>query len=255
MLTTSLRTAVTLLRDAKYVVALTGAGVSTPSGIPDFRSPHAGLWEHHNPAEVASLYGFRHHPERFFDWIRPLVRIVWEADPNPAHRALAHLETSGKLKSIITQNVDMLHTRAGSKTVYELHGHLREVTCTHCFQVYPADPYIRDFLATDTLPYCPDCGYILKPNVILLGEQLPARMFVAARRDAQRCDVMLVVGSSLTAYPVARLPMIARQAGASLILINLCPTPVDSHAQVTIHCDVVDVLPPLVAALESETQS
>ena len=139
-------TAINLLRRARYTVALTGAGISTRSGIPDFRSPKSGLWERYNPAEVASIYGFRHDPRRFYDWIRPLARIILEAQPNAAHIALARLEAIGKLQALITQNIDMLHTRAGSRTVYELHGHLREVTCIHCFAVYPAQPLIHKFL-------------------------------------------------------------------------------------------------------------
>jgi NAD-dependent deacetylase len=146
----------------------------------------------------------------------------------------------------------MLHARAGSQTVYEVHGHLREVTCIHCFAVYPADGYFRDFLESNTLPRCPGCGSALKPNVILFGEQLPAPALIAARREARRCDVMLIAGSSLEVYPAADLPMIARQAGAALIVINFAATPIDPIAQVVLHGDVVDVLPQLAAALESE---
>jgi NAD-dependent deacetylase len=244
--------ALDLIRHGRYVVALTGAGVSTRSGIPDFRSPTSGLWERANPAEVASLYGFRHHPERFYDWIRPLAHLIFDAQPNPAHLALAQMETLGHLSSIITQNIDMLHSRAGSHIVYEVHGHLREVTCIQCFSTYPAEPLIQEFFRTNTLPRCPKCGNVLKPNVILFGEQLPAVPLMAARREAHRCDVMLVAGSSLEVYPAAELPLIARQSGASLILVNLAETPLDSLAQVVIHADVVDVLPRLAAALESD---
>jgi len=252
MIDESLQAAVCLLRCATYPVALTGAGISTHSGIPDFRSPNSGLWEHSNPAEVASLYGFKHHPERFYDWIRPLAYLILDAVPNAAHLALAQLEARGKLKSIVTQNIDMLHFYAGSQNVYELHGHLREVTCIHCFKVFPARPYILAFLETDILPRCPDCGDALKPNVILLGEQLPAQALIAARREARRCDAMLVVGSSLEVYPAADLPVIAHQSGAALIFINLSETRLDSMAQVVIHGDVIEVLPQLAAAMEHD---
>ncbi|HEX3052563.1 MAG TPA: NAD-dependent deacylase [Aggregatilineaceae bacterium] len=247
-----LSTAVDLLRSANYVVALTGAGLSTRSGIPDFRSPHSGLWELSNPADVASIYGFKHHPERFYSWIRPLAHTILDAQPNAAHRALAHMEACGRLQSIVTQNIDMLHTRAGSRVVYEVHGDLREVTCINCFRVFPAKPYILNFLATDELPRCPECGAALKPNVILFGEQLPAQALIAARREARRCDVMLIAGSSLEVYPAAELPLMARQGGASLIMVNLGETALDAIAQAVIHADVVDVLPQLASALESE---
>jgi NAD-dependent deacetylase len=244
--------AVNCLRGAEYAVTLTGAGISTPSGIPDFRSPESGLWERYNPAEVASIYGFRHDPRRFYDWIRPLAHIILEAQPNPAHIALARMEAIGKLKCVITQNIDMLHTRAGSQTVYELHGHLRDMTCIYCFRVYPAQPLVAEFLESDRLPTCPACGHILKPNVILYGEQLPAQALIAAQREARRCDVMLVAGSSLEVYPAADLPVIARNGGASLIFVNLSETPIDSLAEVVIHEDVADTLPQIVSALEIE---
>jgi NAD-dependent deacetylase len=248
-------TAVNLLRRARYAVALTGAGISTRSGIPDFRSPESGLWGRYNPAEVASIYGFRHNPKRFYDWIRPLCRTILEAQPNAAHIALAHMEALGKLRAVITQNIDMLHTRAGSHVVYELHGHLREVTCIHCFAVYPVEPVISKFIESDEIPICPACGNVLKPNVILFGEQLPAQALIGAQRAARQCDVMLVAGSSLEVYPAAELPVIARQNGASLIFVNLSDTPLDSLADVVIHDDVADVLPQIVSALENESDS
>jgi NAD-dependent deacetylase len=216
MITESLQTAISLLRHAEHVVALTGAGISTHSGIPDFRSAHSGLWEMVDPGEVASIYGFRRHPEAFYDWMRPLAHTILDAAPNAAHHALAQMESYGKLKSIITQNIDMLHARAGSQVVYEVHGHLREVTCIHCFEVYPAEEYMLSFLQTGELPRCPACDNILKPNVILFGEQLPALAIRNAQREARHCDLMLVAGSSLEVYPAAELTLIARRAGASL---------------------------------------
>jgi NAD-dependent deacetylase len=252
MLTESVETAVQLLRRARYGVALTGAGISTPSGIPDFRSPDSGLWERNDPYEVASIHGFRRHPECFYSWISPLAHTILNAEPNAAHIALARMEAAGKVKSVITQNIDMLHRRAGSGTVFELHGHLREATCIHCFSVHPALPFIRAFLESSAIPRCPKCGHALKPNVILLGEQLPAYVLRAAQTEVRRCDVMLVVGTSLSIYPAAGLPTLARQSGASLIFVNLSETPVDSLAQVVIHDDALEVLPRLAAALEGE---
>jgi NAD-dependent deacetylase len=251
--TNSLDAAIDRLLRAKYTVALTGAGISTPSGIPDFRSAQSGLWERYNPAEVASIYGFRHDPKRFYNWIRPLVHTILDAQPNPAHIALARLERIDKLKCVITQNIDMLHTQAGSQTVHELHGHLREATCIHCFRIYPAQPFIDVFLESGKIPTCPACGHILKPNAILYGEQLPAQALIPAQREARLCDVMLVAGSSLEVYPAAELPVIARHSGASLIFVNLSETPIDSLAEMVIHEDVADVLPHIVSALEDKS--
>jgi NAD-dependent deacetylase len=252
MHTRPLEAAANLLRRAGYVVVLTGAGISTPSGIPDFRSPESGLWGKSDPYEVASIYGFKSHPERFYDWIRPLAHTILDAVPNAAHTAIARMETTGHVKSVITQNIDMLHTRAGSRTVYELHGNLREATCVRCFGVYPALPFIDAFLESNAIPRCPRCGHTLKPNVILLGEQLPAHILSAAQIEARRCDVMLVIGTSLSIYPAAGLPAMARQSGASLIFVNLTATPIDPLAQAIIRDDALEALPRLAAALESE---
>lgn len=248
----ALETAITLLRQARHAVALTGAGHSTRSGIPDFRSSESGLWETANPAEVASIYGFRHHPERFYNWIRPLARTVLDAQPNAAHDALARMEAAGSLHSIITQNIDMLHTRAGSQSVHEIHGHLRDMTCIHCFKVFPAQAHIAQFMIDGVVPTCSECGHVLKPNVILFGEQLPAPALAAAQRETRRCDLMLVAGSSLEVYPAAGFPAQAKQTGARLIIVNLDPTELDPLADVVIHADVVDVLPRLADALERE---
>ena len=239
--------AVDLLQQSHHALALTGAGISTPSGIPDFRSPGSGVWENVNPMEVASIYAFRRQPEAFYQWLRPLTDILITAQPNPAHIALAQLEVYGPLKSIITQNIDALHTKAGSRTIYEVHGHLRQATCLECHYQYDAHPYLRAFAATGELPTCSDCGGVLKPDVILFGEMLPAREITAAQYEASVCDLMLVVGSSLEVTPVSDLPMLARQNGARLIIVNFTDTYADAWADVVIHADVAEILPRLVA--------
>lgn len=243
---------VELLHHAVYAVALTGAGISRPSGIPDYRSPDSGLWSRHNPYEVGSIQGFRYQPARFYDWIRPLATLILNAQPNPAHLALARLETIGILKSVITQNIDLLHGRAGSKTVYEVHGHIREVTCISCFTIYPAQDFLSPFLNNDQadIPRCPKCGGVLKPNVILFGEQLPAQILLRAEQDTRRADMMIVAGSSLEVFPVADLPRRVKEHGGSLVLINLEPTSYDKMADVVIHADVADILPRIVNQLE-----
>jgi NAD-dependent deacetylase len=245
-----LAAAVELLKGAQYAVALTGAGVSTPSGIPDFRSPDSGLWSQIDPLEVASLVGFRLNPERFYSWIRPLAHLLFEAVPNPAHIALARLEELGVIRALITQNIDMLHSRAGSHTIFELHGHLREATCVECFHLYALQDIIRDFVTTGQPPRCPACDGLLKPNVILYGEQLPFQVFQGALQAARQADVMLVVGSSLTVAPAADIPAASLVRGGRLIIINYEPTYLDDEAQVVIREDVAEVLPRLVALLE-----
>lgn len=231
-----------LLRQADSAVALTGAGHSTPSGIPDFRSPESGLWTQVDPLAVASLFAFRLRPQGFYDWIRPLARVMLEAQPNPGHHALAQLEKAGLLRSVITQNIDGLHQRAGSLRVHEVHGHMREATCIHCYRVVPAESLIEEFLAEGQVPRC-TCGGVMKPNVILFGEQLPLNVLTAARQDTTACDLMLVIGSSLTVEPVSDLPLMALGHGAKLIIVNYQPTHLDQRADVLIHADLADVVP------------
>lgn len=234
-----------LIRQADYAVALTGAGHSTPSGIPDFRSPDSGLWTQVDPLAVASLFAFRLRPQAFYDWIRPLARAMLAAQPNPAHFALARLEAAGLIKSVITQNIDGLHQKAGSQRVHEVHGHLREATCIQCYQVVPTDNLIEEFLGRGQVPRC-TCGGVMKPNVILFGEQLPLDVLTAARQDTRACDLMLVIGSSLTVEPAADLPLIALGGRAKLIIVNYQPTPLDGRADVLIQADLADVMPRIV---------
>ncbi len=245
----SVAQAADLLRQARYAVALTGAGISTPSGIPDFRSPQSGLWENADPFEVASLLAFRYEPERFFAWVRPLAALMRAAQPNAAHRALAALEGAGRLHAVITQNIDELHRRAGSQNVVEIHGSLQTATCIRCHTSHPAGPAFDRFIDDGCLPHCPECGALLKPDVILMGEQLRASTLEAARRAARRADVMLVAGSSLEVMPAAGLPVEALEYGARLIVVNYQPTYVDERASALIHGDVAEVLPRIAAAV------
>jgi NAD-dependent deacetylase len=239
-----------LLKHSRAAVAFTGAGISTSSGIPDFRSPESGLWNNVDPMVVASIYGFRQNPQAFYDWVYTLAQITCDALPNQAHYALAQLESQAHLHAVITQNIDMLHTRAGSTRVYELHGHLREATCTHCFTVYPGEPILRQFLSDRQVPRCPRCGGVIKPNVILFGEQLPHQEFQAAQTAARNCDLMLVVGTSLEVAPASDLPRLALRHGARLVIINREPTPFDPSACSVIHGDAAEVLPEIVRCLE-----
>ena len=245
---TAVNEAIAILKEANYVVALTGAGISTPSGIPDFRSPSSGLWEHDDPMVVANIQTFKRSPGRFFNWMRPLLKSMLVATPNAAHFALAQLEKNGVLKAVITQNIDTLHTRADSKTIHEVHGHMRESTCIRCYTIYPAEASAEAVLELNEVPYCSDCGGVLKPNIIMFGEMLPVRVMNDAKRAVRQCDVIIAIGTSLEVAPVGDLPMLAKSLGAKFIIINLGETYADSVADVVIHADVVDVLPQIAAA-------
>ncbi len=241
--------AATLLRGAQHAVAFTGAGISTPSGIPDFRSSR-GLWQRVDPMEVASIWGFRQNPRRFYEWIRPLARDMLQAEPNPAHRALARLEQAGRLHGVITQNIDGLHQKAGSRRVIEVHGGLEEMVCLACGWRGPAQPYLTpEFLARDALPTCPRCGQVLKPDVVLFGEPLPAAAWRAAQEAVAQADVLLVAGSSLEVAPAGDLPYQAYRNGAAVIIVNRGPTPMDPHAAAVLRDDVAQVLPALADAV------
>lgn len=244
-----------MIREAEYAVALTGAGISTPSGIPDFRSPNTGLWAMENAIEIASILGFKRHPAAFYEWIRPLAKLLVSAQPNPAHIALADLEKAGFIKAIITQNIDMLHEKAGSKVFFEVHGHFRKATCIACYTEYDARPVINQFLEAGAFPICPKCGGVLKPNVILYGEQLPVRELFGAQQAARRCDLMLVAGSSLEVAPAGDLPLIAKQQNARIIIINYEDTHADRLADLRFHQDVATVLPQIAAAVLGEGSS
>ena len=238
-----------IFQSSKRVVVLTGAGISTPSGIPDFRSANSGLWQKYDPFEVASLSSFRYHPERFFEWMRTLAVNIHQAQPNPAHYGLAQLEQAERLQTVITQNIDALHQRAGSKNVLEVHGSFATLTCIRCYRQYVSEPFIRGYLEDGQIPHCPDCSGILKPDLVLFGEQLPAKTWLKAQAACKNCDLMVVAGSSLEVLPVAGLPMRALENGAHLILINHSQTYLDIRADVIFHEDVDVVIPELVQAI------
>lgn len=243
------------LSESSNVVAFTGAGISTPSGIPDFRSDDSGLWENIDPMEVASIYGFRRNPQAFFKWVQPLAATTFNAEPNPAHCALVDLEKMDILQSVITQNIDMLHTRAGNTMVYELHGHMREATCINCFTVYDGTPIMEQFIEDSQVPHCPKCGGVVKPNVILFGEQLPIQVLQGAQKAARNSDVLLVVGSSLEVAPASEIPIMAKRRGAKLVIVNLSKTDMDGYADLVIHGDAAEILPSVVQCTKTILQN
>lgn len=250
--TAEIEHAAQLLTHSKFTVALTGAGVSTPSGIPDFRSPTSGLWDKHNPMEVAHISAFKQKPEDFYDWIRPLVKITNQAKPNPAHNTLAQLEKNGPLHAIITQNIDGLHTRAGSENVYEVHGHTRDVECLNCGRSESANKHMVLLSETGQVPMCASCNSVMKPKVILFGELLPWQILERAEHAVQQADVMIIAGSSLEVAPVSQLPWRAHAGGTKLIIINYQPTYADPMADVIIRDDVATVLPAIYSAFSRQ---
>lgn len=227
---------VALLEGAERGVALTGAGVSTESGIPDFRSPSSGLWQEHDPMEVASLEGFRREPRRFYEFWGHRFGALAGAQPNVTHHVLAKLERRGKLRAVVTQNIDGLHRDAGSETVLEVHGSYRQARCLHCGAVYSLQEMERR-VKSGRLPVCDACGELVKPDVVLFGEELPP-VFREAERLTERADVFLVLGSSLQVHPVAGLVAVAHRHGARVAIVNREPSPYDDLAEVVLHAEL-----------------
>lgn len=243
----SVERAAHLLGQARQIVALTGAGISQPSGIPDFRGD-AGLWHRYDPIQVASLRGFQANPLRFFDWFRPLLATIQAAQPNPAHLALVALERTGRLKAVITQNIDGLHQRAGSREVFELHGHLRSATCLDCERQVPLAALLGQ-IRRGKLPRCA-CGGVFKPDVVLFDEMLPRGLYWLAHRELATCDALIVAGTALEVAPVCEMPATVLQRGGRLIIVNQSETHLDHYADVTLHADAAVALPAIIEQLQ-----
>jgi NAD-dependent deacetylase len=237
-----------LVRDAGSVVALTGAGISVPSGIPDFRSPGTGLWEKVDPMEVAHIDVFLSEPARFWSFYGERFASLRDKEPNGAHRALVELERRGRLDGVITQNVDMLHRRAGTRELVEVHGSIAESECLDCGARYPLEEARARLRADGAVPSC-DCGRPLKPGVVLFGEMLPVGAMERATVLAAQADLLLCIGSSLEVYPVAGLPGVTLRTGGRLAIVTQGPTPYDDDAEVKLDGDVEAELQALVAAL------
>lgn len=241
-----------LLRSARYVVALTGAGISTPSGIPDFRSPGTGEWARVDPMDVVSLTTFRHRPERFYAWLRPLATKMVAAAPNPAHLALAELEKVGILHAILTQNIDGLHQKAGSQAIFELHGTLNSLTCPNCRRSFNSAEFYPAYIERNILPRCTTCRTILKPDIVFYEENLPAKPWKIAIEQAEQADVFLILGTSLEVMPVNSLPLYALENGASLIINTISPTYLDDRASIVLKAEISHALPAIVRAILRE---
>jgi len=218
-----------LIKEAEYAVVLTGAGVSTESGVPDFRSPGSGFWTVVNP-ELFTIDGFRANPGAFYEAGLPLFEIIEKAQPNSAHRVLARLEAQGLIKALITQNVDGLHQIAGSKQVLEIHGTLKSASCLYCGWSAVAEDVLADIEDGLVPPRCLECGEPLKPDVVLFGEPL-APAYHQALREAEKADLIMVVGSSMQVSPANKLPALCD----NLVIINRTPTFYDQQARVVIN--------------------
>ena len=238
-----------LIRRAGSVVALTGAGISVPSGIPDFRSPGTGLWRNVDPMQVAHIDVFRRDPARFWHFYGDRFQTLKDKRPNAAHLALANLEQAGLLAAVITQNIDRLHALAGTRRLIEVHGTIDHSSCLVCGARYALeDVRARQGQDTDGIPRC-DCWEPLKPDVVLFGEYLPADALTQAQDLAAGADVLLCIGSSLEVFPVAALPDATLAAGGEIVIITQGRTPYDARAAVRCDGDVAQELSAVTAAL------
>ncbi len=216
------------LKQSNYTVLFTGAGMSTEAGLPDFRSASTGRWNNLNPAELASTDAMKDNRLQFIDFYRYRVNELHQCHPHDGHYILAQWEKEGKIKSIITQNVDGYHHRAGSKQVQELHGTLRTCHCNDCGKNYPIERFMQD-------PITCDCGGVIRPSVVLFGESLPDEAVHQSVMEAKKADLFIALGSSLSVSPANQFPLIARENGAKLVIINMDTTDLDREADLVIN--------------------
>ncbi len=239
-----------LVTEGKPCVVLTGAGISTESGIPDFRSP-TGIWAKVDPREYASLGAFRRDPDKVWRFYRLRFELLTKAEPNRAHYALAELERTSYVRAVVTQNIDMLHERAGSRDVVEVHGSIRSSSCRACRTRYPLERVLELLAESEAAPRCPACGKVLKPDVVFFDEQLPEEAVDRAWELAREARLLLVIGSSLEVWPVAELPSLTKAGGGRVAIVNVGPTSFDRRADLKLEGSAGDVLQDLVACLRS----
>jgi len=226
-----------LLQESDSAVVLTGAGISTPSGIPDFRGP-SGIYKKY-PPYIFDVDFFYSNPEAFYSFAKEGIFTMLEVKPNLAHTLLAQLEEKGLIEAVITQNIDRLHQKAGSKRVIELHGNVEEYYCTSCGKAYTVRDVQRK-LENAPVPLCDDCEGLIRPNIVFFGESLPKDALEEAIRLALKADLMIVVGSSLVVYPAAELPLLTLRNGGKLVIVNLGETAQDHLATLKFDLDVVE---------------
>jgi NAD-dependent protein deacetylase/lipoamidase len=237
-----------LIRESGFTVALTGAGISVPSGIPDFRTPGEGLWEKVDPMSVATIDAFHRDTKKFWDFYRPRLHMLSDKEPNPAHEALADLEWRGLLEAVITQNIDRLHRKAGSERVIEVHGSIASASCTSCEASYQIEQ-VEPLFDPDGIATCTCCAGKVKPDVVLFGELLPEDAMAEAQRLCARAELLLCIGSSLEVYPVAGLPELTLGRGGRIAILTRSSTPYDSDAVVRLGGDVAEELTAVLEAL------
>jgi NAD-dependent deacetylase len=237
---------VTTLRAAEHVTVLTGAGVSAESGVPTFRDAQTGLWAKYSPEELATPQAFRRNPRLVWDWYAWRRELVGQAEPNPGHLALARLEQLLPRFTLITQNVDSLHQRAGSRSVIELHGNINRTIC------FSERRVVESWPETDDLPpRCPNCGSLLRPDVVWFGETLPPEALAKAFEAAEQCDLFMTIGTSGLVQPAASLPVAALRWGAVTVEINPAATPLTAHMTYTLPGPAGQILPKLVEMINN----
>lgn len=237
-----------LIAGAERVVALTGAGISVPSGIPDFRSPGEGLWTKVDPMKVATIDAFHRDTRAFWEFYRPRFDMLADKEPNPAHLALAQLEARGRLQAVITQNIDRLHRAAGTRELVEVHGSVETSSCTSCGSSWPLAE-VDALFDEDGIAVCTTCAGKVKPDVVLFGEMLPVEQIERARELAEGADLMLCIGSSLEVFPAAGLPELTLEGGGKVAVLTQSRTAYDRQAAVRIDGDVAEQLPALAQAV------
>ncbi len=240
-----------LILTSNNIVALTGAGMSTESGISDFRSPGSGLWEKVDPYEFASIHSYIANTGKNLEFMLETGRQIFSARPNKGHKALTRLQKLGKLKGVLTQNIDRLHHKAKTKNIVEFHGNAYEARCMTCGKIYEITYMVNQVMQGKSSPVCEKCRGMLKPNAIFFGEALESQTLEAADKMLEECDLLLVLGSSLVVSPVAWYPSQVLSTGAKLAIINIQDTNMDSVAEVVIHEKIGDVFPNVVSLVES----
>ena len=243
-----------LIHKSQNIVILTGAGMSTESGIADFRSPNTGLWEKVDPYEFGSINSYVANTTKNLKFMFEMGMDIFRAKPNRGHKAITKLQKMGKLKGVITQNIDGLHQKAHTKNIVELHGTANESRCIRCHKVFPITSMINQVLQGNYSPSCEVCNGLLKPNAIFFGEPLLSETLISADKMIEDCDLMIVLGSSLLVYPAASYPDKALSLGAKLVIINIQETPIDRYADVVIHDKIGDIFPIIVEKVKNANQ-
>jgi NAD-dependent deacetylase len=237
---------VELIQKSQNIVILTGAGMSTESGIADFRSPNTGLWEKVDPYEFGSINSYVANTSKNLKFMLEMGMNIFRAKPNRGHKAITKLQKMGKLKGVITQNIDGLHQKAHTKNIVELHGTANESKCLRCHKVFPITTMINQVLQGNYAPSCEVCQGLLKPNAIFFGEPLLSETLIKADQLINNCDLLIVLGSSLLVYPAASYPEKALARGAKLIIINIQETHLDQYANIVIHDKIGEIFPLIV---------